>query len=284
MDAVVKDSLMYGAVVSNKPELLKAVAHPIRVKILEMTQKQPMYPVEIAKKLKMIEQKIYYHIQILKKAGAIKEVEERQLRGGKARLIAPTATAFGFIMKQARGGEVIEYSDYPPFVVGGVVDTKIVVGSPDPHGPNRARARDGHLASEISSFFGRMGTIPWPFVFTDIELKEKTGNLVLLGGPVVNTLTEEFNKFFPVRFVERAIKSPKKEYTEDWCGFVAMADNPLDPGKKIMMIAGRTGSGTRAAILGLRKYFKQAQEKGYVVVQGFDEDGDGIVDSIDLLE
>ncbi|MBR9681097.1 MAG: helix-turn-helix domain-containing protein [Candidatus Altiarchaeota archaeon] len=284
MDAVVKNSQMYGAVVSDNPLLLRALAHPIREKILEMTYKQPMYPVEIARKLKMIEQKIYYHIKILKKSGAVKEVEERQLRGGKAKLITPTATAFGYIMKQAKGGEVIEYSDYPPFVVGGVVETKIIVGSPDPHGPNRARARDGHLASEISSFFGRMGTVPWPFVFTDIELKDKTGNLVILGGPVVNTLAAEYNQFFPVKFVERAIISPNKEYVEDWCGFVAMADNPRAPGKKVMMIAGRTGSGTRAAILGLRKYFEEVQKKGYIVVQGFDEDGDGIVDSIDLLE
>ncbi|MBR9689355.1 MAG: helix-turn-helix domain-containing protein [Candidatus Altiarchaeota archaeon] len=284
MDAVVKNSMMYGAVVSNDPLLLKALAHPIREKIMQMTLKTPMYPVEIARKLGMIEQKIYYHIQILKKAKIVKEVEERQMRGGKAKLITPTATAFGYIMPQAKGGEVLTYSDYPPFVVGGVVDAKIVVGSPDPHGPNRARARDGHLAAELASFFGRMGTIPWPFIFTDIELKDMSGNIIILGGPVVNIVASKFNSFMPVQFVERAIKSPKKEYTEDWCGFVAMSDNPEDPGKKIIEIAGRTGSGTRAAILGLRKYFKEVEERGYIVVQGFDEDGDGIVDSIDLLE
>lgn len=284
MDAVVKDSLMFSAVVSRDSAFLKAVSHPIREKIMKMTLEKPMYPVEIARKLGMIEQKIYYHIKILKKARVIKEVEERQMRGGKARLVTPTATAFGYIMQGSRGGEVVTYSDYPPFVSGGVVDARIVVGSPDPHGSNRARARDGHLAAEIAAFFGRMGTIPWPFIYTDIELKRHKGNLIILGGPVVNTAAEKFNNFMPVRFVDRSIKSPKKEYFEDWCGFVAITDNPEDPGKKIMEIAGRTSSGTRAAILGLRKHFKEAARKGYVVVQGFDEDGDGIVDSIDLLE
>jgi DNA-binding transcriptional ArsR family regulator len=284
MDAVVKDSLMFNAVVSHDAKVLKAVSHPIREKILKMTLEKPMYPVEIARKMKMIEQKIYYHIKILKSAGILREVEERQMRGGRARLVTPKATAFGFIMPGSRGGEVVTYSDYPPFVVGGVVDASIVVGSPDPHGTNRARARDGHLAAEIAAFFGRMGTIPWPFIYTDIELKEHKGNLVILGGPVVNTVAAKFNNFMPVRFVDRAIKSPGKEYFEDWCGFVAITDNPEDPGRKVMEVAGRTSSGTRAAILGLRKHFNQAAEKGYVVVQGFDEDGDGIVDSIDLLE
>ena len=50
-----------------------------------------------------------------------------------------------------------------------------------------------------------------------------------------------------------------------------------------MMIAGRTRAGTRAAVLGLRKFFEELK-KGYIVVQGFDEDGDGIVDSVELLE
>ncbi len=275
---------MYPAIVSKDSSVLKAVAHPIRKQILEMILKTPMYPIEIARKLKMIEQKIYYHINILKKAELVYEVEERQMRGGKAKLLSPKATAFGYIMEHARGGEVVTYTDYPPFVSGGVVNAKIIVGSPDPHGPNRARARDGHLASEIASFFGRMGTIPWPFVFTDIELKDYSGNLILLGGPVVNLVSARFNNFLPVQFQARSIKGRGKEYTEDWCGFVASCSNPEDRGKQIMVIAGRTGSGTRAAILGFRKYFKKVQEKGYIIVQGFDEDGDGIVDSVDLLE
>lgn len=275
---------MYSAVILEEPLAMKAVSHPIRQKILEMTLKEPMYPIEIAKKLKMIEQKIYYHINILKDAGIIKEVEEKQMRGGRAKLIAPCADSFGYLLPNARGGEVVSYRDYPPFVVGGVVDASIIVGSPDPHGPHRARARDGHLAAELASFFGRMGTIPWPFIFTDTELKNFTGNLIILGGPVVNTIASRFNEFFPVRFMDRAIKSPSKEYVEDWCGFVAIADNPEDTGKKILEVAGRTGAGTRAAILGLRKHFEQVEERGFIVVRGFDEDGDGIVDAVDLLE
>jgi DNA-binding transcriptional ArsR family regulator len=284
MDAVVKDSTMFSAVVTGDASVLKAVAHPIREKIMQLTLRKPMYPVEIAKKLGMIEQKVYYHINILKDAGIVEEVEEKQMRGGKARLISPRASAFGYIMPDARGGQVVTYSDYPPFVRGGVVDARIVVGSPDPHGENRARARDGHLAAEVASFFSRMGTIPWPFIFTDIELHDHLGNLVVLGGPVVNTVAQKFNNFMPVRFVDRAIKSPEKEYFEDWSGFVAITENPADPGRKVMEVAGRTSSGTRAAILGLRNHFNEIHEKGYVVVQGFDEDGDGIVDSIDLLE
>jgi DNA-binding transcriptional ArsR family regulator len=284
MDAVIKDSKMFNAVVSDNSELMKALAHPMRLKILEMLSDKPMYPIEIARKFKTIEQKIYYHINIMKKAGVLRELEERQMRGGKAKLLVPTASAFGFLLKDSRGGEIVSYADYPPFVEGGVVNARLVVGSPDPHGKSRARSRDGHLASEVSAFFARMGTMPWPFVYEDTELRNTQGNLILLGGPVVNTISAKFNEFMPVQFIERSIKSPEKEYSEDWCGTVCIANNPSDPGKKIIMIAGRSRSGTRAAILGLRNYFEDVRKKGYVIVQGFDEDGDGIVDSVDKLE
>ena len=242
-----------------------------------------MYPIEIAKKLGVIEQKVYYHINLLKRAGVLREVETKQMRGGKAKVLKPVALAFGFVMEGASGGEFVKGVDFEPFVRSGVVEARIVVGSPDPHGRSRARARDTHIAAEVAAFLARMGTTPWPLVYEDVEVKDLSGNLILLGGPVVNTLSARFNERFPVKFRDRAIVSPKKEYTEDWVGFVAIADNPEDPEAKLMMIAGRTRAGTRAAVLGLRKFFEELK-KGYIVVQGFDEDGDGIVDSVELLE
>ncbi|MBR9679725.1 MAG: helix-turn-helix domain-containing protein [Candidatus Altiarchaeota archaeon] len=284
MDGIIKDNTIYGAIVTNNQFVIQAISHKLRVRILELLSEKEMYPIELAKKMKMIEQKVYYHVNILKKAGLVKEVAERKMRGGKARLLKPTALAFGFVMKEARGASFVQGEDYVPFVEKGIIKARIIVGGPDPHGPHRARARDGHIAAEVAAFICRLGSAPWPLVMNDIELRDYRGSLILVGGPIVNTASAHFNDQMPVRFDGRAIRSPEKEYADDWVGFVAIADNPHDSEAKIMMIAGRSRSGTRAAALSLRTEADRILKKGYAVVQGFDETGDGIVDTIELLE
>ncbi|MBR9681684.1 MAG: S-layer protein [Candidatus Altiarchaeota archaeon] len=284
MDAVILKGRFYPAFVSMDTKIIEAVGNPLRLKILRELNERPMYPIEIAKKFGMIEQKIYYHIKILKAAKLIKEVEERQMRGGKAKLLSPTALAFGFVMECAKGGEMLEFSSFEPFVKGGLVDSKLVVGSPDPHGTYRARARDGHIAAEVAGFFARMATVKWPFVYEDTEVRNGNDNLILLGGPVVNMISNKYNKYFPVKFDGKFVISQTKEYTDDGVGFVAVADHPEAPGKKMMMIAGRSRAGTRAAALALKKHSDRIHKKGFIVVQGFDEDGDRIIDSIEILE
>ncbi|HDR53083.1 MAG TPA: ArsR family transcriptional regulator [archaeon] len=284
-DAVVMKDRLYPALVSSEPLVLEAVAHPLRINILKALHRKPMYPIEIAKQFNMIEQKIYYHIKKLKRAGLVREVEEKQMRGGRAKLLAPSALAFGFVMECAQGGDLLETrQSFDPFVKGGLVDARLVVGSPDPHGPHRARARDGHIAAEVAGFFAGIGTLKWPFVFEDTEIRDVKDNLILLGGPVVNLWSAKYNSLFPVRFNGKSIHSAKKEHTEDWVGFVAVADHPEAPERKLMMVAGRSRAGTRAAALALKKFPDRIHKNGYIVVQGFDEDGDGIVDSVEVIE
>ena len=50
---------------------LKMMLGNLSWKILTILSKKEMYPIEIAKQLGMHEQKIYYHIRVLAKAGAI---------------------------------------------------------------------------------------------------------------------------------------------------------------------------------------------------------------------
>lgn len=284
MNAVIFKGKSYPALISMDTDIIEAVGNPLRLKILQELNEQPMYPIEIAKKFGMIEQKIYYHVKILKASKLIEEVEERQMRGGKAKLLSPTALAFGFVMKCAKGGEVIKTSEFEPFVKDGLVNAKLIVGSPDPHGPNRARARDGHIAAEVAGFFARMAAIKWPFVYEDTEVRNGHDNLILLGGPVVNMISARYNKYFPVKFNGKFIHSPLKEHTDDGIGFVAIANHPDAPNKKMMMIAGRSRAGTRAAALALKKFPDRIKKNGYIVVQGFDEDGDRIIDSIEIIE
>ena len=57
---------------------LKSISSDLAQKILKILSKGESYPKEIAKQLKMHEQKVYYHIRNLEKAGIIKILREEK--------------------------------------------------------------------------------------------------------------------------------------------------------------------------------------------------------------
>ena len=65
-------------VIFENPERLKKVLNKLSWKILQLLSENEMYPIEIAKKLKLHEQKVYYHIRKLSKAGVINVVKEEE--------------------------------------------------------------------------------------------------------------------------------------------------------------------------------------------------------------
>jgi DNA-binding MarR family transcriptional regulator len=74
----------------NDSQKLKMVLGSLSWKILTMLSKKEMYPLEIAKQLGAHEQKVYYHIRKLAKAGAIVVEREEKKKGATAsRLLRP---------------------------------------------------------------------------------------------------------------------------------------------------------------------------------------------------
>ena len=71
---------------------------------------------------------------------------------------------------------------------------------------------------------------------------------------------------------------------------MARITNPWNEEKRIIVLAGNKAVGTKACVLALAKFWKEAlksfdgEEKFATVIQGFDLDGDGKVDSIEVLE
>ena len=57
---------------------LKTITSDLSYSIVKLLAENPSYPFELSKRLKVHEQKIYYHIKNLKKAGLIKVVEEKR--------------------------------------------------------------------------------------------------------------------------------------------------------------------------------------------------------------
>jgi len=131
--------------------------------------------------------------------------------------------------------------------------------------------------------------------------KEEKNNLILVGGPGTNLLAQEVNEYQPIRFNMQpseegflfgglVSRKTSSIYTADNVGLVAKIVNPWDRTKQIIILAGNKAVGTKACVLAITNFWKRTL-KGYNgedtfarVIQGLDLDGDGKVDSIEVLE
>ncbi len=295
----------------DEPFKLKPLLSKTGWKIFRLLTEKAYYPAEIAKKLNLHEQKVYYYIKQMKKNDLI-EVEKTEEKFGalakyfKAKFNVVSLSAgkktqkdFEFSGTEKKTKKIQEL--FFPFIEKGKFNAKVIVGSPDPHGEFKARARDAFLAAELSAFFGVLsGKISYPMVFLDTELKSiknENSNLVIIGGILTNTLTKEINSKLNAQFIPFGghwiIKSnaSKKEFNEDAVGFIEVLRHPFFARKKIMVIAGNRNAGTKAAIIALirhsdkvlkaNSFNEKIQSK---IVEGIDFDGDGIIDDAEIKE
>ncbi|MFZ0965648.1 MAG: helix-turn-helix domain-containing protein, partial [Candidatus Bathyarchaeia archaeon] len=196
------------------PQKLKMILNRLSWKILVMLSEKEMYPLEIARKLGVHEQKVYYHVRKLARAGAITVVREEEKKGAIAKYYRAVSPAFGIELPQ--GYKTIQRLSligmneqiqkfFKEFIKeDGTFEGKIVVGSPTPHGPFKTSARDGHYASHLTFFLGQFAKMPREFAIKlDVDVKaekEEKNNLILVGGPGTNLLTQELNEYLPIRF------------------------------------------------------------------------------------
>jgi DNA-binding transcriptional ArsR family regulator len=297
-----------------RPEQLKATLSQLSWRILNTLGENEMYPKEIAKKLSVHEQKVYYHIRKLTEAGIVKVVREESKQGATAKYYRVSFPAFGVELPFGAHQMALQFTHnldeelkqfLNPIVKNGSFDAKMVVGSPDEHGPFKARARDGHYAAYLSLFLGQFVQLPEDFVVKlDVDVKaekDEDNNLILVGGPGTNLFTQEVNEFLPIRFnvtstahgfVFGGLVSQKtgKVYTRDSVGILAKIVNPWHRNKRIIVIAGNKSVGTKACVIALTKFSHEAlknysgEDSFATVIQGFDMDGDGKVDSIEVRE
>jgi len=286
---------------ANLKHLSSKVAHSI----LKELAKNASYPRELAKKMKIDEQIVYYHIRNLEKAGVIEVVKRERIQGSFANFYALTHPAFVIKFKEfetTRKFSELEKTQekfLDPFIEDGKFNATIIVGSPDPHGPDKARSRDGYYAIDLSLFFGTfLNYTPGSSVKLDTEARTEDleNNIILIGGPIVNTVTEKFNSKMPLNFDSSnnwAVHSTisKKTYTSDEAGIIIKTKNPINPKKSLLLIAGKRYSGTKAAIIAFLKHFSEIakgnkfNDKIYAkVVEGIDLDSDGVVDEVEFLE
>jgi DNA-binding transcriptional ArsR family regulator len=292
--------------VSDKPDEFRAAAGKIGQKILSLLATGPKYPAEIARTLGVYHQTVYYHMGRLERAGLITRLRKQVIRGGEATIFALSSD--GYAVEFPVSGEVIPSLSatsrpkalglfFSEFTKGGELDGWVVVGSPVPHGEGGTQARDGHYAIQLGIALGQFIRLPRVFpVKLDVDVKSEkltVSNLIIVGGPRTNIIAADLNPHLPIRFKEGAfwgsiVDSEGKLYTSELDCIVAKVRNPWNAEKNCLLAAGLTGAGTKAAIIGICNEAEKVL-RGYsggdyaCVLRGVDRDGDGKVDSAEVL-
>jgi DNA-binding transcriptional ArsR family regulator len=287
-----------------KPKNFSVLNSELSQKILNELSKRPSCAMDVARRLKEHEQKIYYHLRRLEGAGIITLERTEERVGATAKIYA---VSHPYLAVKLFDGEHLmdvktkarEIEFFRPFIDNGKLNTTIVVGSPDPHGKFGAQAMDGSAAIDLALFLGTFLKNVKPNYKLDTEVRSKDikGNLILIGGPKANILIDKFNKDLPIYFDAKhdfniVSSFTTSVYSGDDIGLIIKMKNPLDKKneKYVLILSGIRFKGTRAAIIALIKNIREVQRgnrfDGGVarVVRGIDKDSDGRVDDIEFLE
>ncbi len=292
------------AILVNKNKFLDSkIVHPedilniIQIKILNLLKEKEMYPIEIAEKLKLNEQNVYYHIRLLEKMGLIKVTKTEKVRNVR-KFYSLTSNSFAFVVKNDWKEFKASFDDrymtfFEKFITDGKFNGSIVVGAPFEHGPYLTVSKDGHYATQLAFFLGSFINLPKRFIIKlDTEVKAEDAfkrNLILIGGPITNVVTYELNKKLPVKFnwkTQWNLVTSKKVYSGDFDGVIEKIQNPWSKDHEIILIAGLHSEGTKAVVLALTQHPDKILDKfnEYKIIRGIDKDGDGKVDDIKILE
>ena len=293
--------------VSDSPDGFRPASGRVGQMILSLLASGPKYPAEMARSLGTHHQTVYYHIGRLEKAGLITRVRNEQIHGGEATLysLASDGYAVEFPVKgeplptlRSSGRSRALGRFFKEFFEGGEFDGWIVVGSPMQHGASETQARDGHYAVQLGFALGQFVNLPSVFpVKLDVDLKAEklmASNLIVVGGPRNNAIAEELNPSLPLRFSQGGLWSSitdnaAQSYSSELDCIVVKTSNPWESSKICIVIAGLTGAATKAGIIGVCNFaevlFQRYRSGEYAaLVRGTDRDGDGKVDSMDVLK
>jgi DNA-binding transcriptional ArsR family regulator len=278
-----------------------SVLNPIRMEILRKLNQESNYPAALTEEFDCTKQKLYYHFERLKEAGFLEEERRENLSGGEAIYYRPSKSSYAFFLGE--DGEKVPVPDsnesvvkfLKPLVEDGSIGGKIVVGSPDEHGPDQVWARDGHLSGEIAFKLGNYARKDSEIVQLDTETDEEDfgESLLMVGGVLTNVVAEKFNESFPAYFPSqefpyRELRTPENSYRSGEIGVIAKTSNPENREESIFLVAGVQQKGTEAAVKAFADLedIVEGYEAGqfYAVVKGLDLNSDGNIDDYRVME
>ena len=304
-----KSRQLLPARIISDPKLAQSILQPMRWRILSELSRSEKCASDLAKAFDASEQIICYHLRELEKARLVTLERTVRKRGAVAKYYKVESKAVAVLPYEFHGSKisfdepdsVIETSSklLGPFIAKGQFSGYIVLGSPDPHGIFRSRARCGDRATDLALFLGsllpvtRVGVVR---LDTEISQQELSRNLITLGGPRVNTVTLTMNESLPITYELTShsmmiSKISGKSYSGEDEGAIQLVVNPTNADSRVLVIAGNTYLGTRAAVLAFVKYTSEIAKGNSLnnnilarVVSGLDVDSDGLVDDVEFLE
>jgi DNA-binding transcriptional ArsR family regulator len=304
-----QSSQIMAARVFPDPKLAQSVLQPTRWRILSDLTQGEKCAKDLSKSIGTSEQVICYHLRELERAGFVKLERTVKKRGATAKYYRAEEKAIAVIpnaasLKNAPDAPEQSLAEsskklLQPFISQGRLDGHIVIGSPDAHGIFRSRARCGDRATDLALFIGSLLPLTRESVVrldTEISQQELTRNLILVGGPRVNTATMTVNEWLPITYELTGhnmmiSRITGKTYSGEDEGAIQMVANPMNQDTRVLVVAGNTYLGTRAAVLAFIKYTDQIASGNSInrsivasVVSGLDVNSDGLVDDVEFLE
>jgi DNA-binding transcriptional ArsR family regulator len=290
-----------------EPKHLGIFSSGLAVKIISELAKQPMCAMDLGKKLKENEQKIYYHLRKMRKAGIVRLSSTEARYGMTAKLFALVSPVIAAKLYEAgyetkshakiRDPDTEKFLD--PFVKDGKLNATIIFGDGRPHGKYEGAAHDGAFTADLMLFLGNNlsnHTDSQSYKLdTFVREDDLKNNLIVIGGPRINTVAEKINSILPVKFntktwdIVSALSN--KTYSDESVGLVVKCDNPFNKKKKILFLGGKKSRGTIVSVIAVTQHIKEildgnANNSDVIakVAKGVDKDGDGFIDSIRFLE
>jgi DNA-binding transcriptional ArsR family regulator len=280
---------------------LNVFGSELAIKIVRELAKKPACAMDLARILNEHEQKIYYHLRKLEKAGII-SLERTELRAGAFTKIYKID--YPYLAVKLFEDKPLKHFVRPketeilhPFIENGRMNSIIVVSSPDPHGRFGAASSDGYAAIDLALYLGSFLKSPEINYKLDTQINESDlkKNLILVGGPKANIIVDKINKFLPIYFDEKndwqmISTLSKNVYRDEDIGLVIKMKNPFNPENYVFMFCGKRFKGTRAATLALIKHARELEEGNKFkdgiarIVKGVDKDSDGIIDDCVFIE
>ncbi len=290
------------------PKLAYSIFQPMRWKILGELSREAKCARDLADEFATSEQVVCYHLRELERFGLVTLERTEKRRGAIAKYYKAEPKAIAVVPNDTTVkrpvSNPVSLTDSAskllnPFISQGRFNGYIVLGSPDNHGIFRSRARCGDRATDLALFIGSLLPLTRESIVrldTEISQHELSGNLITIGGPKVNTLTLSVNEALPITY-ELSGQSVMisrisgKTYAEEDEGAIQMIVNPNNQNSRVLVIAGNTYLGTRAAVLAFVKYTEDLAKGNSLnnnviarVVSGHDVNSDGLVDDVEFLE
>jgi len=292
------------------PKVAQSLLQPTRWRILSELSNGEKCASELAEIFHTSEQVVCYHLRELERSGLITLQHTVRKRGAMAKYYRAEEKAVAIVPKghphpngvtphilQTLSEESAKMLD--PFISHGHFDGHIVLGSPDTHGIFSSRARCGDRATDLALFLGSLLPITRESVVrldTELSQKEAERNLIIVGGPRVNTVTMTVNEWLPITYELTGhnmmiSRLSGRSYPGEEEGAVQVITNPNNQSSRVIVIAGNTYLGTRTAVLAFIKYTDQIARGNTInrttmarVVTGLDVDSDGLVDDVQFIE